>query len=196
MFRTQWRIRIKLLGRGAVTAFLLAGAVVHAAEAAAPREAAEPPARRDDRNEMMARFTINLTRFVTWPESAFADAQAPFVIATYPLDPMFDRLVAAAKNETVEGRPIEIIRAQSVDDLLRSQLVFISRSYAARPDVLRRLGCKPILTVSDYEQFIRLGGVVQFDLADKTIVPRVSIENLKAAGLEARAQLLRLATNE
>jgi hypothetical protein len=192
MFRTQWRI--KLLGGGAMTA-LLAGAVACAAETP-PREATEPAARRGDRNEIMARFTINLTRFVTWPESAFSDAKAPFVIATYPLDPMFERLVAAAKNETVEGRPIEIIRAQSVDDLLRSQLVFISRPYAARPDVLRRLGCKPILTVSDSEQFIRLGGVVQFDLADKIIVPRVSLENLKAAGLEARAQLLRLATNE
>src|SRR4051812_49412650 len=44
-----------------------------------------------------AAFTLNLTRFITWPEGAFPSKTAPLVIGTFPRDPINDALDEAAK---------------------------------------------------------------------------------------------------
>jgi hypothetical protein len=71
-------------------------------------------------------------------------------------------------------------------------VVYLSRGLA-RPAVLARLANRPILTVSDAEGFLELGGHVRFVAQSTGTRLRMSVPNLKASGLESRAQLLRLA---
>jgi hypothetical protein len=140
-----------------------------------------------------AAFTINLTRFIQWPEGTFAAPDAPLIIGTFPRDPINEALDRAAQGESVDGHPIRTMRIQSLDDLGKCHVVFLARAYATRPAVLARLVHRPILTVSDAAGFLELGGHVRFEQQAPHVVPRISAENLKSSGLEGRAQLLRLA---
>jgi hypothetical protein len=139
-----------------------------------------------------AAFTVNLTRFISWPDGTFSGPQAPLIIGTFPRDPINEALDAAVNGERVEGHPVETMRIQSLDDLTKCHVVFLSRG-STRPGVLARLANKPILTVSDADGFLELGGHVRFVPQATGTRLRMSVPNLKASGLESRAQLLRLA---
>jgi hypothetical protein len=162
------------------------------AQAPAPR----PPATTAlvDTHAVYAAFTVNLTRFVTWPEGTFANRDAPIVIGSFPRDAINPALDDAVKGESVEGHPLRTMRIQSLDDLAKCQVVFLSKSNATRPAVLARVEHKPVLTVSDADGFLELGGHVWFESRPPHTRPRISAENLKASGLEVRSQLLRLAS--
>src|SRR4051812_2706838 len=93
-----------------------------------------------DREELYVAFTLNLTRFITWPENAFATPDAPLVIGTFPRDPINSALDEAARTEKFEGRAVRTIRIQSLDDVEKCNVVFLSRNDSARPaSVLARV---------------------------------------------------------
>jgi hypothetical protein len=140
-----------------------------------------------------AAFTLNLTRFITWPEATFATSDAPLVIGTFPRDPVNEELDAAVRGEVVNGHPVRTMRIQSFDDLPKCHVVFISHNNTRQAAVLQQVARKPILTIGDGDGFLELGGHVRFVPQPPRIGLRISVENLRASRLEARAQLLRLA---
>ncbi len=140
-----------------------------------------------------AAFTVNLTRFVTWPEGTLAGPRAPIVIGSYPRDAINEALDEAVKGESIEGHPLRTMRIQSLDDLAKCQVVYLSKNNVTRPAVLARLAHKPVLTVSDADGFLELGGHVRFEARPPHTRLQISAENLKASGLEVRSQLMRLA---
>lgn len=140
-----------------------------------------------------AAFTLNLTRFITWPEGTFVQADTPLVIGTFPRDPINPQLDEAVRGEKVGGHPIQAVRVQSYDDLEKCHVLFLSRAIPNRPAVLARVARRPVLTISDADGFLELGGHVRFVAQTPHTRLRISPENLKASGLESRAQLLRLA---
>lgn len=144
--------------------------------------------------QVHAAFTLNLTKFVTWPATAFSADNAPFVIGTFPRDLINDRLDAAVRGESVAGHPVRTMRIQSLDDVAKCHVIFLSKGNARQAAVLERARGKPILTVSDADGFLELGGHVAFVPHATNIRLSISAENLKASGLEARSQLLRIAT--
>ena len=166
---------------------------VGAFRAAAPEADASPPLVSSE--AVYAAFTINLTRFISWPENGLGPAGTPFVIGTFPRDPINDDLDSAVRGEQVQGHPIRTIRLHSVADALRCQVVYVSRGSVDIGSVLATTRHRPILTVSDADGFLAQGGHVRFVPLPSRTALRISAENLRASGLEARAQLLRLATN-
>lgn len=143
--------------------------------------------------QVYAAFTVNLTQFVTWPESAFRDDSTPLTIGTFPRDPINAALDAAAANEKSGGRPIRTVRLQSLDDVAQCHVIFISRSNPRQAAVLERASGRPILTIGDADGFLELGGHVRFVSQPPHTRLRISVANLKACGLMGRAQLLRFA---
>jgi hypothetical protein len=166
---------------------LCAIAVVPRVPAAAPPVATTPA--------VYAAFTLNLTRFITWPEAVFATRDAPFVIGTFAKDPINAELDEAVQGQSVNGHPIRTLRLDSPADVLRCHVVFVGaangRHLAA---VVQRAARRPILTVSDADGFLEMGGHVRFVPRPPHIALSISADNLKTSGLEARAQLLRLAS--
>ena len=165
---------------------------------AASQPAARPPATATSgtivrTQQIHAAFTLNLVRFVTWPEGTFAQADAPLVVGTLPRDPINDELDAVAQNEKVEGRPVQTIRIQSLDDVAKCHVVYLSQTVGRQNAVLERTAGKPILTISDAEGFLELGGHVRFVTGGARTGLRISVDNVRASRLEVRAQLLRIA---
>jgi hypothetical protein len=175
-------------GRIVIVALALAG--VTADRAANASMSSTPPVSTE---AVHAAFTLNLTRFITWPESAFSAPAAPLVIGTFPRDPINEELDAGARDEAVNGHPVRTMRIQSMDDLAKCHVVFVSRTNPRQAAVLQHVARKPILTIGDGEGFLELGGHVRFVPQPPRIALRISVDNLKASRLEARAQLLRLA---
>ena len=138
-----------------------------------------------------AAFTLNLTRFITWPEQAFSAKNAPLIIGTFTRDPINSELDVAVAGESVGEHPIQTMRLRSIDDVAKCHVVFVSRSFSRIAAVLERARGKSILTISDADGFIELGGHVRFVPQATHVRLSVSASNLKASHLEARAQLLR-----
>lgn len=184
-------VRLKRNGWTRVAAWAaLALLAVTGAPWASRAQAAEPALANTQ--AVYAAFTLNLLRFITWPEGTFPSADAPFVIGTFPRDPVNEALDEAVKGEKVETHPVTTMRIQSLDDVAKCHVIFLSRGLT-RPAVLARVANKPILTVSDADSFLELGGHVRFVPQPSGTRLRMSVPNLKASGLESRAQLLRLA---
>ncbi|MEO5959322.1 MAG: YfiR family protein [Opitutaceae bacterium] len=174
-----WMLALPLLGaRGE-----------QASEGRTPASADAFPA---DPRVNLATFTLNLTRFITWPKETFASPEAPFLIGTFPRDSINEYLDRAVRDELVEGHPVRTMRIRSLDDLAKCHLVYLSKNYASRPGVLARVARRPVLAVSDANGFLERGGHVWFEVQAPQIAPHVSLENLRTSGLGGRAQLLRL----
>jgi hypothetical protein len=140
-----------------------------------------------------AAFVINLTRFVSWPASAFRTGDSPLVIGTFPRDALNAELDNAAVGEAVNGHPLQTIRIQSLNDLAKCQVVFISRTNNRQAAILAHCAGKPILLIGDGDGLLEAGGHVRFVSQPPHTRLRISVENLRASGLECRAQLLRAA---
>jgi hypothetical protein len=154
---------------------------------------AATPARIVSTQQVYAAFTLNLTQFVSWPETAFRDEAAPLVIGTFPRDPVNAHLDAAVRQETAGGRPIRTLRLETLDDVARCHVVFLSKSNPRQAAALERAAGRPILTISDADGFLERGGHVRFVPDPPRTRLRIAIGNLKRSGLTGRSQLLRFA---
>lgn len=162
---------------------------------------AAPPARMLARAEappppieaVYAAFTLNLTRFITWPAGALGEPDAPLVIGTFAREPLNRELEAAIRGEKVAGHPMQLIRLRSLNDAARCHVVFVSEGVINPASVLARIERRPVLTISDADGFLALGGHVRLVPDAPHARLQISAVNLRASGLEARAQLLRIA---
>ena len=88
-----WTDAMALLRRLAV---LLVGLLLLAGDASAALS----------EHRLKAVFLFNFSKFVEWPPSAFAAADAPFVIGVFGRDPFGSDLDDVARGETVNGRQL------------------------------------------------------------------------------------------
>jgi YfiR/HmsC-like len=149
---------------------------------------------RASASEVQAVFLFNFAQFVDWPDEAFPDPQSPLVIGILGKDPFGGFLDETVRGERVRGRTFRVARYRRVEEVKDCQILFISRSEAKRLDtILAALKGKPILTVSNGDDFERPGGVIRFILDDSKIRLSVDLEAAQAARLIFSSKLLRSA---
>jgi uncharacterized protein DUF4154 len=149
---------------------------------------------RASASEVQAVFLFNFAQFVEWPPEAFPDPQAPLVIGILGKDPFGSFLDETVRGERVRGRTFRIDRYRRVEDVKDCQILFISRSEAKRLDgILSALKGRPILTVSNGEDFERPGGIIRFILDESKIRLSVDLEAAQTARLVFSSKLLRSA---
>lgn len=147
--------------------------------------------------EVKATLLFNFCHFVQWPEAAFPDAAAPFVIAILGRDPFGKFLDDLVAGEETHGRPIVVRRAARVEELVSAHLVYVSASEQAHiRRVVTALRGKPILTVGDEvgSGYTALGGLIGFSMERGNVKLRINLDEARAVGLNISAKLLRVAT--
>lgn len=143
--------------------------------------------------EVKAAFLYNFSRFTIWPDKSPADT-ADFHICLAGSDPFGDALESLT-GKMVRNRPLVIHRAGSAPLTEACQMVFVSQSEAGRIDeLLSGLRHKPVLTVSDADNFARQGGIIQLKLVDRKIRFEINVDAADRAGLNISSKLLSLAT--
>lgn len=141
-----------------------------------------------------AAFLYNFASFVTWPSDAFAERNSPLVIGVLGNDPFREALDEIVRNEKVGEHPIVVKRFNRIEDVKECHILFIGRSEASQMDeCLTAVKDRPILTVSDTENFTDKSGMIQFTTEKEKIRLRINADAAQKVNLSISSRLLRLA---
>jgi hypothetical protein len=144
--------------------------------------------------QVKAVFLFNFAQFVDWPAEALPDPTTPLVIGVLGDDPFGVLLDQTVSDERLGGRPLQVRRYQSVDEVKTCHILFISRSEGDRPEgILAGLKHRPILTVSDANEFAQRGGMIRFVTDRNRIRLQINPEAVEAGHLRISSKLLRVA---
>lgn len=165
-------------------------AVLLAAGAAAP--ASGNPIEGEEAKVKSA-FLYNFTKFVAWPDAAFPNARAPFVIGVLGND-SFGDAIGALEKKAVNGRPIVVHRVNTMDTLESCQLLFVASSAGPRlPEILRAAHARNILTVGDTRRFASRGCIIELVIDGGRLGFEINFDSARQAGLTISSKLLSLA---
>lgn len=143
--------------------------------------------------QVKAAFLFNFTRFIHWPPSAYASADAHFVIGIIGNDPFGPYLDDLVNGEQVDGHRIVVRRYTDDGDLSNCQLLFIGMGDAGKLRSVLLAGAHPgMLTVGDANSFIPSGGMIRFFKDDNHIKIEIRLAAAKAAQLDISAKLLQV----
>jgi len=144
--------------------------------------------------QVKAVFLFNFGQFVEWPAVATPDPQMPVIIGILGEDPLGTFLDETVRGERLAQRPFEIRRYRELTDIQACNILFISRSESERVgQILAGLKTRPILTVSDGDDFAKRGGMIQFVNDKNRIRLRINVEAAQAANIVISSKLLRVA---
>jgi hypothetical protein len=144
--------------------------------------------------DVKAAFLFNFAKFIEWPPRAFVSGSAPLVIGVLGADPFGDSLRNTVKGQTVQGRPIEIRACQSEGETASCHVLFISRAEGERcRELLKAVVGRPILTIGEADDFLDLGGMINFVLVNRNVRFDINTKGLNGAGLKASSKLLTVA---
>ncbi len=151
-----------------------------------------PPTSED---KLKVALIYKLTKFVEWPAHPVDHSRKTFGICLLGEDPFGDALNALG-DRNVKGRSISVHRhsqSEAIDE--QCQIVFISDSKRPFLDpILQSLQARPILTLSDMEQFAEQGGILQLSRGEKRIGFVINLNSAKQSQLTIAAPLLDLAS--
>ncbi|MDM8562915.1 YfiR family protein, partial [Candidatus Marithioploca araucensis] len=144
--------------------------------------------------QVKAVFLYNFANFIRWPKSAFANRYAPFNSCILGDDPFGKEIDVTVDNEKVNGHHVKIQRLVNMKKIDVCQILFISAFKKSQlSDILTFLKRYPILTVSDSDNFVIQGGMIQFFKQGKQVRFYIAPEIVKKVGLQISANLLRIA---
>ena len=139
--------------------------------------------------QVKAGFLLNIAQFVTWPSQS---SDAPLVIGILGDDPFGSYLDETVRGQKVNGRVLTVQRFRRRADR-NCSILFISQSERDRVDqILANFKGRPVLTVSDIENFTDLGGMIQFFTERNNIRMRINLDAVKASNLRVSSKLLRV----
>lgn len=143
--------------------------------------------------QVKAVCVLNAARFVSWPGSAFPDAQAPLVIGILGDNPFGSALHDVVNGATVRQRRI-VVRRVGLTDARECHILFVSRSERDRvPAILDSLRETSVLTISELDRFVPDGGIIGLALHQGKIRFEVNQEAANRAHLKIDSQFLLLA---
>jgi hypothetical protein len=143
--------------------------------------------------EVKAAFIYNFSKFIEWPTDVLPKAGEPFLIGVLGDNPFHGHL-QMLERESVQGAPIIIREYRRAKEAKVCHILFISRSEEKRVDaILKELAGTQVLTVSDMDGFIKLGGMISFRMKDQKVQFMINRNAMLGAGLKPSSELLKLA---
>ncbi len=146
--------------------------------------------------EVKAVYLNNFSKFITWPSFTSSDSKnSPFYICILGDDPFKIKLDITVENETVEGHPIKIDRLQTLNKIKHCHILYVSRSEKSNlKTIVEQLQDYPVLTVSDLDDFIQVGGMVEYYMDNNRVRFKIHPIHVRQSGLLPSSSLLEIAT--
>jgi hypothetical protein len=143
--------------------------------------------------QVKAVFLFNFAQFVEWPAEALGLANAPFSICIVGEDPFGAALDKTVHGENVQGHPFAVKRYRSPEEIDSAcHIVFIGESEQTQLEqIVKALGERAILTVSDIDHSAEHGAMIQFASDHNRLRLRINVAAAKAARLTISSKLLR-----
>ena len=156
------------------------------------------PARAQDaapsEYQLKAAFVFNFAKFVEWPPEAFSTPASNFIIGIIGDTPFEDFLARAVEKKTINGHPFQFKQCKTLSELKSCHILFVSLSERKRlAEILRAVRGASVLTVSEVENFLPAGGMIQFLMEGNKVRFAINDAAAKQAGLRISYKLLSLA---
>ena len=144
--------------------------------------------------QVKAAFLYKFTRFIEWPEAAFSRTNSPFVVGIIGENPFGQELERAVKNKEVNGHGFIVKEIKTLAEAKACHVLFISQSERRRlPEIIGAVATLPVLTVSETDRFLALGGIINFLVEENKVRFEISDVAARRAGLKISSKLLYLA---
>ncbi|MEM7306289.1 MAG: YfiR family protein [Planctomycetota bacterium] len=179
---------LRPLGRLALT--LLVGVVL----CAPPSFGGGRDTEKVDEYHLKAAFLYNFALFTDWPKESFDDPKAPLVVAVVGKDPFGKHLTKTFDGKKAKGRPTEIRRFKSVDNIGHCHILYVPKDQASKIDTIRKkIGKQSVLIIGEKPGFALQGGAVNFYAKGSKIAFEINPKAAERARVTISSQLLKLA---
>jgi len=139
-----------------------------------------------------AAYLFRFAQYIEWPEPASPDV--PFVIAVSGADDVAVQLERLLPGMTINGRRAIVRRVTRTQGLEGVHILFVGASAFSRTRALRALAIeKPILVVTESEDGIDGGAVINFIEVDRNLRFEISLIAADRSRLKVNSALLSVA---
>ncbi|GAB4222835.1 MAG: hypothetical protein Tsb005_15910 [Gammaproteobacteria bacterium] len=145
------------------------------------------------KEDIKAVFILNFTRFIVWPENAFATHPQQFWVCLFGNDPLWASLQNVLNAETVQEKAIILRKITQANAAKNCQIVYLAPAQLSATGLLAQLSkTYSILTVSEHSNFLRLGGIINFFPKNNNVGLSLNYQAAQQANLKISSKLLRL----
>lgn len=188
----QRRRRRRFCGAALALAALAAMAALGVAPAAAQDASAAAAAER----RVKAAFLYKFLGYTEFPGSAFGEPGAPVVIGVLGADELAAELASIVSGRTVQSRAIAVKVLRDGEGAAGVHLLFVGGSDPGRTrSVLKALQPTPMLVVSEADDGLQQGSVINFRVVDERVRFDVSLEAAEKNSVKLSSRLLSVANH-
>jgi hypothetical protein len=148
---------------------------------------------QDSANEyrVKAAFLYQFPQFVEWPERVWREP-GPVRLCLAAARAMADELGRLVEGEDLHDRKLEVVVSDTAASVAGCHLLFVGRGADAHALLKATVG-RPVLTIADDVDGLKLGAVIGFRVVDRRVRFEISTANAKRNDLRISSQLLGLA---
>jgi YfiR/HmsC-like len=145
-------------------------------------------------SQIKAAFVYNFTRFVEWPDDAFASQSEPLVIGVLGESSVTADLEAIVAGRKVNGRSIVVRSLADAAELAPADVLFVPQADDTRfVELLPAIQGSAVLTVGESPAFAAAAGAIVFVQQDGKLRFEINIAAAERARLKVSAELQKLA---
>lgn len=144
--------------------------------------------------KVKAAFLYKFLGYTEFPASAFAEPGSPLVIGVLGADELVPELARVVSARTVHGRAIAVKAIREHDPLAGVHLLFVGGSEDGRVrSALKAAQPVPMLTVTEAENGLRQGSVINFKIIHERVRFDISLAAADKHGVRLSSRLLTVA---
>jgi hypothetical protein len=170
------------LGSAAVAVAAVPPAQAQTAGAASPLE-----------RRVKAAFLYKFLGYAEFPPGAFLDGASPVTIGVVGADELAAELARAVAGRTVNNRPVQVRVIRDTEVQLPLHLLFVGGADTARVARTVRQASGAMLVVTECEDGLRQGSVINFRIVDERVRFDVSLDAAERNGIKLSSRLLTVA---
>jgi hypothetical protein len=154
---------------------------------------AQPAAPANRESAVKAAFLYKFAAFVEWPAGTFAREDVPLVIGVLGDEAVATDLEQIVAGRTLDGRPVAVRRLREAESAEGMHILLLGPGREPRVRELAAAFPGPVLVVTEQDNGLRLGGVLNFSTDDGRVRFSASPAAAEARGLRLSARLLAVA---
>ena len=172
--------------------YLPIGAAALALAVAPPGGGRAHAADRHSEAAVKAAYLYRFAGYVEWPEET--SSTEPFTIAVLGSPAVARELKGLLPNHYVNNRPARVHEVRGLRDLGRPQILFVGSGYAdALRVIMPAVGREPMLPVTDEDDGLNQGSVLNFLTVNRRVRFEVSLTAADRLRLKISSELLAIA---
>jgi hypothetical protein len=142
-----------------------------------------------DADEVKAAFLYHFGTYVQWPDAA--PGAPAMTIAVLDHAAVAGQLARFLPGRRIQGREVAVVEITGIEELGSAEILFIGGGQSARlTGLIAALQGRPTLIVTDTDDGLERGAMVNFRLVDSRVRFEISVARAEQAGLMLSSRLL------